>query len=29
MVQRKELIVAGGIYDLKTGVVSEVEIPAN
>lgn len=28
MVQRKELIVAGGIYDLTTGIVSEIDIPA-
>jgi carbonic anhydrase len=27
LVQRKELIVAGGIYDLTTGIVSEVDIP--
>ena len=27
MVQRQELIVAGGIYDLTTGIVSEVDIP--
>lgn len=26
MVQRKELIVAGGIYDLKTGVVTSVDV---
>lgn len=28
MIQRKELIVAGGIYDLATGIVSEVDVPA-
>jgi len=27
MVQRKELIVAGGIYDLATGVVTPVDVP--
>lgn len=29
LVQRKELIVAGGIYDLTTGIVSEVDIPVH
>jgi carbonic anhydrase len=28
MIQRKELIVAGGIYDLATGIVSPVDVPA-
>ena len=27
LIQRKELIVVGGIYDLKTGLVSVVDIP--
>jgi carbonic anhydrase len=27
MIQRKELIVAGGIYDLATGIVSSVDVP--
>ena len=26
MIQRKELIVAGGVYDLSTGIVTPVEI---
>ena len=29
LIQRKELIVVGGIYDLKTGLVSMVDIPVN
>jgi carbonic anhydrase len=28
MIQRRELIVAGGIYDLDTGIVSEVDVSA-
>ena len=28
MIQRNELIVAGGIYDLATGIVSPVDVPA-
>jgi carbonic anhydrase len=27
MIQRRELIVAGGIYDLATGIVSSVDVP--
>ena len=26
MIQRKELIVAGGIYDLATGVVTSIDL---
>lgn len=29
MVQRKELIVAGGIYDLATGIVTAVDLPVS
>jgi carbonic anhydrase len=29
LVQRKELIVVGGIYDVTTGIVSEVDIPVH